>query len=69
MKRILPSSVKGGFGMTAEIAIMNRIGVAIAADRAVTLGGGEGKIYTSSDKLFQLSTVAPVGIMIYGKKK
>lgn len=52
--------------MTAEISIMNKIGVALAADSAVTLGGGEGKIYTSADKLFQLSTVAPVAIMVYG---
>ena len=52
--------------MTAEIAIMNKIGVALAADSAVTLGGAEGKIYTSADKLFQLSTHAPVGIMVYG---
>lgn len=52
--------------MTAEIAVMNRIGVALAADSAVTLAGGEGKIYTSADKLFQLSKVAPVGVMVYG---
>lgn len=45
---------------------MNKIGVALAADSAVTLGGAEGKIYTSADKLFQLSTHAPVGIMVYG---
>ncbi len=52
--------------MTAEIAIMNKIGVALAADSAVTLGGAAGKIYTSADKLFQLSSHAPVGIMVYG---
>ncbi len=52
--------------MTAEIGIMNRLGVALAADSAVTLGGEGGKIYTSADKLFQLTNSEPVGIMIYG---
>jgi hypothetical protein len=50
--------------MTAEIVIMNRIGIALAADSAVTLGIE--KIYTSADKLFQLSEISPVGIMVYG---
>jgi hypothetical protein len=52
--------------MTAEIGIMNSLGVALAADSAVTLGGTSGKIYTSADKMFQLSPTAPVGIMTYG---
>src|SRR5205809_783206 len=52
--------------MTAEVAVMNRIGVALAADSAVTIGRDANKIYTSADKLFQLSEVAPVGVMIYG---
>lgn len=52
--------------MTAEVAVLNRIGVALAADSAVTLGGGANKVYTSADKLFQLSHEAPVGIMVYG---
>lgn len=51
--------------MTAEVAIMNKLGVALAADSAVTLGTG-GKIYNSADKLFSLSKFRPVGIMIYG---
>lgn len=50
--------------MTAEVGIMNRLGVALAADSAVT--HGKDKIYTSADKLFQLTEEAPVGIMIYG---
>ena len=49
--------------MTAEVAIMNIYGVAMAADSAVTLG--HGKIYNSLDKLFALSKYYPVGIMIY----
>lgn len=52
--------------MTAEIVIMNSLGIAMAADSAVTIGGGPTKIYTSADKLFQLTQNAPVGIMIYG---
>jgi hypothetical protein len=46
---------------------MNTMGVALAADSAVTLGGARGpKIYNSADKLFLLSEHAPVGIMVYG---
>jgi hypothetical protein len=51
--------------MTCEVAVMNRRGIALAADSAVTLGEGK-KIYHSAEKLFPLSTSAPVGIMIYG---
>ncbi len=50
--------------MTAEIAILNRNAVALAADSAVTIG--EGKIYNSVDKLFQLSVHSPIGLMIFG---
>lgn len=50
--------------MTAEILIMNKNGIALAADSAVTSGGG--KIYNSANKLFSLSRKYPVGIMIYG---
>jgi len=53
--------------MTAEIAIMNREAIALAADSAVTMvaSGGE-KIFTSTNKLFALSKYHPVGIMVYG---
>lgn len=50
--------------MTAEIAIMNKEAIAIAADSAVTLR--EGKIFTSANKIFSLSKYHPVGVMIYG---
>jgi len=53
--------------MTAEIAILNSNAVALAADSAVTVGREAGKVYASADKLFQLSTNAPVGIMLYGQ--
>lgn len=51
--------------MTAEILIMNRLAVALAADSALTIEKGN-KIFTSSNKLFALSKYHPVGIMIYG---
>jgi len=49
--------------MTAEIAVMNKTAVALAADSAVTSGG---KIYNTANKLFALSKFHPIGIMIYG---
>jgi len=53
--------------MTAEIAIMNREAIALAADSAVTITTmSEKKIFTSANKLFALSKYHPVGIMIYG---
>jgi len=52
--------------MTAEVAVLNSNGIALAADSAVTIGHEKGKIYTSADKLFQLSEYAPIGIMVYG---
>lgn len=53
--------------MTAEIAILNKMAVALAADSAVTISAGskEEKIYDSADKLFELSHKNPIGIMIY----
>lgn len=50
--------------MTAEIAILNKHGVALAADSAVSIG--QQKVYNSANKLFALSKIHPVGIMIYG---
>jgi len=53
--------------MTAEIAIMNKEAIALAADSAITVTGETGhKIFTSANKLFVLSKYHPVGIMIYG---
>ena len=51
--------------MTAEIAILNREAVALAADSAVTIGFGA-KIYNSANKLFCLSYLHPIGVMISG---
>ena len=56
--------------MTAEVAIMNLQAVALAADSAVTVTsypGGNQKIFSSANKLFALSEVAPVGILVYGR--
>ena len=54
--------------MTAEIAIMNKLAVALAADSALTIGQEKGqKIYNTVNKLFALSKYYPVGIMISGK--
>ncbi|MEG8026078.1 hypothetical protein QP162_20175 [Sphingomonas aurantiaca] len=52
--------------MTAEIAILNKTAVALAADSAVTIsmGADQQKVYDSEDKLFELSRRDPIGIMI-----
>lgn len=50
--------------MTAEIAVMNKYGIALAADSAVSIGTG--KIYNSANKLFALTKFHPVGVMVYG---
>ena len=53
--------------MTAEIAIMNREAVALAADSAVTVFQGKTpRVFATSNKLFALSRSHPVGIMVYG---
>ena len=49
--------------MTAEVAILNTAAVALAADSAVSIAPDFDKIYSTVDKLFQLSDTAPVGIM------
>lgn len=52
--------------MTAEIAILNRTAVALAADSIVTLAGPRSsKTYDSAEKIFQLSRYKPIGLMIY----
>jgi hypothetical protein len=52
--------------MTAEIAVLNRSAVALAADSAVTIGHGQNsKTYLSENKLFEISETKPIGLMIY----
>jgi hypothetical protein len=51
--------------MTAEVAIMNKSAVALAADSVDTIDGGR-KVFTTVDKLFPLSPHHPIGFMVYG---
>ncbi len=55
--------------MTAEIVILNREAVALAADSAVSLVTGPAnspqKIFTSANKIFDLSSNHTVAIMLY----
>lgn len=53
--------------MTAEIAILNKSAVALAADSKVTISSGDEdhKIFDTADKLFDLSDHNPIGIMVY----
>jgi hypothetical protein len=52
--------------MTAEIALINRLAVTLAADSAVTLTvRGAEKVFTSVDKIFELTSRDPIGIMLY----
>lgn len=53
--------------MTAEVIIMNKNGVAMAADSAATLVNffGRGKVYNSANKLFRLSKISSIGILVY----
>lgn len=52
--------------MTAEVAILNKNAVALAADSAVTVGN---KVYPSVNKVFALSETKPIGIMVYGNSE
>ena len=52
--------------MTSEVVVMNRAGVALAADSAVTVEMGDSqRVRHSALKLFRLSTHRPVGVMVY----
>ena len=57
--------------MTAEVAVINKSAVAIAADSAVTTGLVDSsgrwrdKIFNTANKVFALSKYSPVGIMVY----
>jgi len=53
--------------MTAEIAICNRSGIALAADSAVTIGSGSGKerVWKHANKLFSLGPHNDIGLMIH----
>ena len=53
--------------MTSEVVVMNRWGVALAADSAVTIkkSANTSKSRDSGLKLFMLSKYHPVGVMVY----
>lgn len=54
--------------MTAEVVVMNKSAIALAADSTVTIEvpSHERKTYNTVNKLFALSKYHPVGVMIYG---
>jgi|TARA_R100000049_G_C1950350_1_gene97683 hypothetical protein len=54
--------------MTAEVAILNKTAIALAADSAVTISSGsdQQKTYDSADKLFELSNHDPIAVMVNG---
>jgi hypothetical protein len=63
-----------GINMTAEIVIMNKNAVALAADSAVTIehitaSGKVQKIFNTVNKLFALSKYHQVGIMVFGNSE
>lgn len=51
--------------MTTEVILMNRHGVALAADRALTVEGA--KVYATAKKIFPLGSHHEVAVMAYGK--
>jgi len=56
--------------MTAEVLIMNKHGIAIAADSAATRTiYGRPKIANTANKLFRLSKKASVGILVYNNSR
>ena len=53
--------------MTAEVAVMNKQAIALAAYSAATFRDEIGqKIFPSASKIFTLSKYHPVGVMVYG---
>lgn len=50
--------------MTAELALLNKTNIVLAADSAVTIGFQK-KVFNTANKLFPLSNYEPIGIMIY----
>ena len=56
--------------MTAEIAIMNRSAVALAADSASTVtyweeGTAKTRYFKNANKIFNISNKYPIGLMMY----
>lgn len=56
--------------MTAEALVMNKNGIAIAADSAIAVATGAApRMFNTTDKLFKLTADAPVAVMIYGSSE
>lgn len=54
--------------MTAVVAILNKTGMALAADSAATISNGDNsasKVFNTANKVFTLSKYHPISIMIY----
>ena len=56
--------------MTSEVCVMNRLAVVLAADSATTVTswsdrGKEERYFKGANKIFQLSTHHPVGMMVF----
>lgn len=53
--------------MTAIVGILNKSGIAIAADSAATISNSHGrKVLNTETKIFRLSKTYPVSVMVYG---
>lgn len=50
--------------MSSEIVVLNKSGIAVAADSAVTIGNHLA-VYNSANKLFSLSSRFPLGVLAY----
>lgn len=48
--------------MTTEVAVLNKLAIALAADSAASIGP---KIYNTANKIFDISDAQPFGLMIY----
>lgn len=58
--------------MTAVVAILNKTGMALAADSAATISNGDNsasKVFNTANKVFTLSKYNPIAIMIYSNSE
>ena len=54
--------------MTAEIAVLNKSAIVLAADSAVTVeSGGSAKVFNTANKIFEISDVNPIALMVFNK--
>ncbi|MCA8911289.1 MAG: hypothetical protein KDB82_06270 [Planctomycetes bacterium] len=55
--------------MTAEVVVMNKTAVALAADSAASIRTAHGVKVYAANKLFRLSPSLPVGVLVYGSSE